>query len=77
MRKGASLAEIARRYGISDTAVRRALRMGDCPSAERAIADFLGTTPQAIWPKRFYLDGRRRTEGRSASPAHKSEGCAA
>ena len=41
------------------------------PKAEKIIADFLGVTPQAIWPSRYNADGTPKTGAadRQKSPA--------
>lgn len=51
---GSCLAEVALRLGISGTALSKVKRV---PNAKHqsAIAKALGTTPQAIWPTRYYV----------------------
>jgi len=67
---GLSLAELSRQTGYHPTAAGRALRTS-WPEMERAIAEALGTSPQAIWPTRYtpegvplkYLPRHRRERG--------------
>jgi Ner family transcriptional regulator len=55
-RTGTSLQRMSRELGYSRTALGNAL-WGPQPKYERLIAEFLGTTPQKIWPSRYHSDG--------------------
>lgn len=59
-KRGSSVAEIARRIGMTPQALGRVLdRPGQ--QGERAIAKFLGVPAQTIWPSRYHPSGRRRS----------------
>lgn len=57
--RGLSLAELARRLGVSRHAPGHAFRR-PYPRMERALAEAIGCTPQQLWPERFHADGTRR-----------------
>ena len=50
--KGKTLARLAHDAGVSESAVRMALRFG-CPAGERVIAEFLNKDPRELWPDRY------------------------
>ncbi len=62
--KGVSQAALARRAGLSEGAVRSAMRV-PMPAAERAVAALLKVPVQHIWPSRYHADGRRRAQPRT------------
>lgn len=51
-RKGKTLTEVALDAGLSESACRAAL-IRPLPSGEAAIAEFLDTTVQELWPERY------------------------
>lgn len=53
---GSNLARLSRTHGYVDGTMRSALYVPS-PRYERLIAEFLNTTPQAIWPSRYHADG--------------------
>ena len=57
--KGSSMSELARQWGVHETAVRHTVRNMPYPHIEGLIAEYLGTTPQKLWPQRFGPDGKR------------------
>lgn len=59
-KRGSSLRQLSLAYGYSADALRNALAR-PWPKAEALIADFLGLTPQAIWPSRYHADGRPKS----------------
>lgn len=54
--KGTTLAQLSRDHGYYHTTLTNALGIA-APKYERLIAEFLGTTPQKIWPSRYRPDG--------------------
>ncbi|MEA5444715.1 helix-turn-helix domain-containing protein [Gammaproteobacteria bacterium AB-CW1] len=54
--RGSSLADVARRHGVSRDAAILALRK-PYPRMERAIAEAIGLKPQQIWPERYDAAG--------------------
>ena len=62
--KGMSLRRLALLRGYAAKSLGMALRH-PWPAAEKIIADFLGVTPQTIWPSRFNWNGtgKRRPRG--------------
>lgn len=59
-KRGSNLQALSRSHGYVDGTLRAALYT-PAPKYERLIAEFLGTTPQAIWPSRYHLDGTPRS----------------
>lgn len=55
-KRGTSLTRLSRQSGYARNALQMALRR-PWPKAEKIIADFLGLSPQTIWPSRYYDDG--------------------
>ncbi|HEX5393808.1 MAG TPA: helix-turn-helix transcriptional regulator [Rhodocyclaceae bacterium] len=55
-KRGSNLRQLSLAYGYSADALRNAL-VRPWPKAEALIAEFLGLTPQAIWPSRYHADG--------------------
>ena len=53
---GSNLRQLSFAQGYTSPALRNALRH-PAPRYERIIAEFLGTTPQKIWPSRYHTDG--------------------
>ena len=53
---GTNLRQLSIAMGYGRTTLSNAL-YGPCPKYERLIAEYLGTTPQIIWPSRYHLDG--------------------
>lgn len=63
---GSSLHRLSRQHGYATDALKVALRR-PWPKAEKIIADFLGRTPQQIWPSRYDANGNpNRRRGRPA-----------
>lgn len=56
MRRGLSLAKLARLHGYARSSAVTALKM-PWPKMERLIADAIGVEPQVIWPSRYRADG--------------------
>lgn len=54
--RGYSLQKISREQHLHVSAVGQAMYR-PYPKSERIIADFLGVTPQTIWPSRYHADG--------------------
>lgn len=52
---GSNLQALSRSHGYVDGTLRSALYVPS-PKYERLIAEFLKTTPQAIWPSRYHSD---------------------
>ena len=55
-KKETTLQAMSIKLGYSRSTLRNALNH-PAPKYERIIAEFLGTTPQKIWPSRYHLDG--------------------
>lgn len=55
-KRGTSLYAVSRAMGMYPTYLCAAMDR-PYPKAERIIAEFLGLTPQIIWPSRYHLDG--------------------
>lgn len=55
---GITLAELARRNGLSTSTTRKALRHPQ-PAGARVIAAYLGLSVHAIWPEWFAPNGTR------------------
>lgn len=55
-KKGSNLRQLSFTNGYKSPALSNALRY-PAPKYERIIAEFLGTTPQKIWPSRYHPDG--------------------
>jgi len=63
---GTSLAALARANTMAASSFNRCLRK-PIPSANRAIAKYLGVKPQELWPEWFDENGNRRDRRRAAS----------
>jgi len=59
MEKGLTLASVARKAGLSESACRMALYKPTVPSGEIALAKSLGMSVYTLFPDRFDDDGRR------------------
>lgn len=57
---GTNLQQLSLSIGYCRTALSNAL-YGPCPKYERLIAEYLGVTPQIIWPSRYHADGTPRS----------------
>lgn len=57
--KGSTLKSLSLKAGLSSHACSVAL-VKPFPSAEEAIANFLGITAQELWPDRFDAEGNRK-----------------
>lgn len=57
-KRGTTLEAIARRVGMSGSALRHALTLPRA-EAEQAIAAALDVHPKEIWPSRYRADGER------------------
>lgn len=66
-RTGISLAELARRKGLSTSTTRKALRR-PTPSGNRAIAEHLGKSLHQLWPEWFDADGNRISSVKDSRP---------
>ena len=59
-KRGKTLTQLALDSGLSASACRTAL-LEPVPAGNRAIATFLGTPVQLLWPEWFDEHGRRRS----------------
>jgi len=71
---GVTLAELARRHGLSTSATRKALYR-PTPSGNRVIAHYLGIPLAELWPEWFDAAGARvpsngKKNSRRATPNH-------
>jgi len=57
---GITLADIDRKYALSDGSARNTMREPNI-KGERAIAAALGTKPEFLWPTRYRPSGQRRS----------------
>ncbi len=55
-KRGTTFQRLSISLGYNDGVLRNALNY-PAPKYERLIAEFLGTTPQKIWPSRYHADG--------------------
>lgn len=55
-KKGTTITRVAREMNLCESYLRQAVNR-PYPKAERILAEYLGTTPQAIWPSRYHADG--------------------
>lgn len=55
-KRGTSITRVARELGMNDSYLMQALNK-PYPKAERLLAQYLGLTPQTIWPTRYHPDG--------------------
>lgn len=71
--RGNSTAELARRLGVTDRAIR-AVKTTPYPRIERAIAEALDIEKQKLWPERWNSDGspKRQRPNRAESRAKDS-----
>lgn len=53
---GTNLNQLSLKHSLGIGVLRNCLNH-PYPKYERLIAEYLGTTPQAIWPSRYHLDG--------------------
>lgn len=58
-KRGTTLKNLALQTGLSESACRMAL-LEPVPAANRAIAEFLQTSVDRLWPEWFDSKGRRR-----------------
>lgn len=58
-KKGTSLAEVSRRAGLASSTLANALTRS-WPRGEKLIADALETSPEIIWPSRYFDDRGNR-----------------
>ena len=66
--RGTTMADLARSWGYSDSAIRRALQE-PYPKLEALIAKFLGVPPKHLWPERYDAKGNTlHTRGRRRKP---------
>jgi len=63
-KRGTSLSALARANKMASSSFNRCLRK-PIPTANRAIAAFLGQKPQELWPDWFDQDGNRRDRRRA------------
>lgn len=59
-KRNTTLARHSRQLGYTSTWLAQATGRA-YPRAERAIAEFLGVSPQTIWPSRYHADGTPRS----------------
>lgn len=52
-KRGASLAEVSRRAGLASATLANAMTRS-WPRGEKLIADALETSPEIIWPSRYF-----------------------
>ncbi|EFB5168143.1 helix-turn-helix domain-containing protein [Escherichia coli] len=52
-KRGTSLAEVSRRAGLASSTLANALTRS-WPRGEKLIADVLETSPEIIWPSRYF-----------------------
>lgn len=57
---GSNISQLSFAQGYTTPALKNALRI-PAPRFERIIAEFLGLTPQHIWPSRYHADGTPRS----------------
>lgn len=57
---GSNLAQLSFAHGLNSPGLRNALDV-PAPRYERLIAEFIGTTPQKIWPSRYHADGSAKS----------------
>ncbi|SDK54179.1 transcriptional regulator, Nlp family [Methylophilus rhizosphaerae] len=55
-KRDTSITRVAREKGMNNSYLLGALNK-PYPKAERMLAEFLGVTPQTIWPSRYHADG--------------------
>ncbi|HAF00428.1 MAG TPA: transcriptional regulator [Methylophilaceae bacterium] len=71
-KRNTTLAHYSRNQGYTSTWLAQATGR-PYPRAERVIAEFLGVTPQTIWPSRYHADGTPRSgRGERGKGRHKS-----
>jgi Ner family transcriptional regulator len=58
-KRGSTLAGVARSVGLSDSSTRVAFHQ-PIPTANRAIAAFIGVPVNELWPQWFDTDGNRK-----------------
>lgn len=68
--KGETLRSLSRRWGYEQAAVSVTLSRPAFPKIEVKLATFLGTTPEAIWPDRYFPNGQRRPLLRRSNGEH-------
>ena len=59
IKQGTSLAEVSRRAGLASSTLANALTRS-WPRGEKLIADALETSPEIIWPSRYFDDRGNR-----------------
>ncbi len=59
-KRNTTLARYSRQCGYTSTWLAQATGR-PYPKAERVIAEFLGISPQTIWPSRYHADGTPRS----------------
>lgn len=55
-KRGTSVTRVARDLNLCGSYLRQAI-VRPYPKAERILAEFLGVSPQTIWPSRYHADG--------------------
>lgn len=71
-KRGTTITRVAREMNLCESYLRQAVNRA-YPKAERILAEFLGTTPQNIWPSRYHADGTPRSgRGERGLGRHKS-----
>lgn len=59
-KRGGTLASVARNAGLSDVSGRVAFHL-PVPTANRAIAEFIGVPVNELWPQWFDAEGNRKS----------------
>lgn len=65
-KRGVTLEDLALANGYARSTVRATL-IQPSPNVQALIAEFLGVTPQEIWPSRYEADGTPRRSNRRKS----------
>lgn len=70
--RGKTLADLAKAAGISRQTMSVALHARASAKAEAVIADFLGWSPNKIWPTRYDASGKRMSVVEARAAARKT-----
>ncbi len=71
-KRGTTITRVAREMNLCESYLRQATKR-PYPKAERILADYLGLTPQQIWPSRYHEDGKPKSgRGERGIGRHKS-----
>lgn len=75
-RRGRTLAGLSRELRLSDHAIEKSLKK-PIPSADRALARWLGVSVHALWPDRYDDQGRRTPKRPGRRPKSTANGSVA